>query len=280
MNEHIAVKRKMERERCNEAAGRTVAPLRVGYINAANYWGAPIPPNCALPQDLVHVSVPESGMRKQVKGVAFHVFQGKEEYYKREYERFWVASPAMMWAQMGRYCNVEELAAIGAALTSRDRRRKVTTLQELGKYVEASPKFTGRGKCLAALPYITENTDSPPETSLYGMLNDSGLGRPIANYRVDLDNGVYYLLDMAYPDCMVAFEYQGAYHADVGQMQADAVRINALQEKGWIIILVTAYDLRTPAARQDLIAVARTIVTRQRHLAAFYRSMVTANGSQ
>ena len=50
---------------------------------------------------------------------------------------------------------------------------------------------------------------------------------------------------MAYPDCKVGFEYQGAYHASPEQMRKDAARFNELQHNGWTIIMVTADDLRT-----------------------------------
>lgn len=43
MHEDIVGRRRAERERCNDAARRSKGPLLVGYINAANYYGAPIP---------------------------------------------------------------------------------------------------------------------------------------------------------------------------------------------------------------------------------------------
>nr|WP_226803377.1 hypothetical protein [Bifidobacterium cebidarum] len=281
INENIAARRKIERDRCNEAAQRTRRPLRIGFINAATYWGAPIPKNCSLAPDLVHATVSNASMRSEIQGVSFHVFKGKEEYCKREYERFWVTSPAMTWAQMAKYCSVEELAALGSALMSRHRSRKVTTLDKLKRYLESSPRFVGRNTCLTALPYIVENTDSPPETTLYGTLNDSGLGSPIPNYRIDLGNS-YVIVDMAYPDCKVAFEYQGAYHADTAQMRADMARINKLQMHGWVVILVTADDFRSPEARQHFIDMAKTMVNRQRHLVWSSRlwDFPAANGSQ
>lgn len=282
MQSNIVANRKMERDRCNAAARRTSAPLHVGYLNAVRYWGAPIPGDCDLRDDTVHVSVPESPMRKRVAGVTFHVFRGAESYRKQDYERFWVASPAMTWAQMAGHCGVEDLAAIGSAMLSRDERRKVATLAELREYVENSPRFRGRKNCLAALPYITENTDSPPETQLFKALKDAGLGNPSPNHRVELDRS-YALLDMAYPDCKVAFEYQGYHHAEPDQMMADAARLNRLQVRGWVIVYVTADDFRTTEARRSFMAMARTMVARQRYLAAFcklWQTPVAANRSQ
>ena len=45
----------------------------------------------------------------------------KLDIRKEDYEQFWIASPVMMWAQMAQYSTLEELAAIGASLMSRDK---------------------------------------------------------------------------------------------------------------------------------------------------------------
>ena len=81
---------------------------------------------------------------------------------------------------------------------------------------------------------------------------------------------------MAYPDCKVGFEYQGAYHASPEQMRKDAARFNELQHNGWTIIMVTANDLRTEESRRAFIEMVRDIVNRQRHL----HYWLAANGSQ
>ena len=259
MHEDIVGRRRAERERCNDAARRSKGPLLVGYINAANYYGAPIPRHCTLSVDAVHACVSSANKRRRIKGVVFHVFKGKLDIRKKDYEQFWIASPVMMWAQMAQYSTLEELAAIGASLMSRDKRRRMATRKDFDTYLEISPRFIGRNKCHEALPYMTENTDSPPENTLFGMLKDSGLGCPTANYRVNIGNS-YVILDMAYPDCRVAFEYQGAYHADPAQMRIDAAKRNALQLLGWIVILVTADDLRTADTRHRFIEMAHVVV--------------------
>ena len=188
MHEDIVGRRRAERERCNDAARRSKGPLLVGYINAANYYGAPIPRHCTLSVDAVHACVSSANKRRRIKGVVFHVFKGKLDIRKKDYEHFWIASPVMMWAQMAQYSTLEELAAIGASLMSRDKRRRMATRKDFDTYLEISPRFIGRNKCHEALPYMTENTDSPPENTLFGMLKDSGLGYPTANYRVNIGN--------------------------------------------------------------------------------------------
>ena len=55
---------------------------------------------------------------------------------KKDYEQFWIASPVMMWAQMAQYSTLEELAAIGASLMSRDKRRRMATRKDFDTYLE------------------------------------------------------------------------------------------------------------------------------------------------
>ena len=61
---------------------------------------------------------------------------------------------------------------------SRDKRRRMATRKDFDTYLEISPRFIGRNKCHEALPYMTENTDSPPENTLFGMLKDSAWDAP------------------------------------------------------------------------------------------------------
>lgn len=163
MHEDIVGRRRAERERCNDAARRSKGPLLVGYINAANYYGAPIPRHCTLSVDAVHACVSSANKRRRIKGVVFHVFKGKLDIRKKDYEQFWIASPVMMWAQMAQYSTLEELAAIGASLMSRDKRRRMATRKDFDTYLEISPRFIGRNKCHEALPYMTENTGYRPK---------------------------------------------------------------------------------------------------------------------
>lgn len=55
-------------------------------------------------------------------------------------------------------------------------------------------------------------------------------------------------------------------------MRIDAAKRNALQLLGWIVILVTADDLRTADTRHRFIEMAHVVVSRQRNLADWNRS--------
>src|SRR5215213_4254610 len=50
--------------------------------------------------------------------------------------------------------------------------------------------------------------------------------------------------DFAWPEAKVALEYEGAYHFEDGQIVRDDDRVNRLRAAGWIVIRVSAADLR------------------------------------
>jgi very-short-patch-repair endonuclease len=53
-------------------------------------------------------------------------------------------------------------------------------------------------------------------------------------------------VDFAYPDLKIAIEYDGLWHAEPGQFEKDRKRLNRLSAEGWLVIFVTAADLRHP----------------------------------
>ena len=53
-------------------------------------------------------------------------------------------------------------------------------------------------------------------------------------------------VDFAWPDRMVAMEYDGLWHAEKGQFARDRARLNALREAGWVVVFVTAADMHRP----------------------------------
>ena len=176
MHEDIVGRRRAERERCNDAARRSKGPLLVGYINAANYYGAPIPRHCTLSVDAVHACVSSANKRRRIKGVVFHVFKGKLDIRKKDYEQFWIASPVMMWAQMAQYSTLEELAAIGASLMSRDKRRRMATRKDQTAIVLIQLGFSMFGTTLQS---PTSDNISEASTNIWMWLY-VGLAAPVA----------------------------------------------------------------------------------------------------
>jgi very-short-patch-repair endonuclease len=54
-------------------------------------------------------------------------------------------------------------------------------------------------------------------------------------------------VDFAWPDRLVALEYEGLWHAEASQFAKDRRRLNALRAAGWRVVFVTAADLHRAA---------------------------------
>jgi very-short-patch-repair endonuclease len=78
------------------------------------------------------------------------------------------------------------------------------------------------------------------------VLTRAGLPPLVAQFRVFDDAGFVARVDFAYPDLEVAIEYDGLWHGERRAFLADRARLNRLTAAGWVILHVTADDLRRP----------------------------------
>ena len=77
------------------------------------------------------------------------------------------------------------------------------------------------------------------ETMVLRLILDAGLPRPVLQHRVQCDD-MYFLLDLAWPDKLLAVECEGhAYHQTPTQLAWDEMRRNRLQLKGWTVLTYT-----------------------------------------
>jgi hypothetical protein len=88
--------------------------------------------------------------------------------------------------------------------------------------------------------------ESPQETRLRLLMHRAGLPAPVAQFRIFDQEGFIARVDFAYPDLKIAIEYDGLWHAEPGQFAKDRKRLNRLSEAGWLVIFVTAADLKHP----------------------------------
>lgn len=229
------------------------------HRTAVEYWGSPAPNSTMEPLSL-HVSAQQRDERPHTQGVNAHLWSGPLLTYMED--GFEVVRPEVCWAQMAQHCPLTTLITIAANFTCRDRKRKVSTLDDIIEYATVLKGFHGKRKCMEAIPFLIENTDSPQEALLAEFLIRHGFGKPVANFRVQLEGRACYL-DISYPDLKIAFEYQGAYHANADQMRRDMNKHNELMKRGWQIIYVTVEDFRNPAQLLDII---HGTVVQQHHL--------------
>jgi len=88
--------------------------------------------------------------------------------------------------------------------------------------------------------------ESPQETRLRLLLHRSALPGPGAQYRVQADGRLLARVDFAWPPLRVAMEYEGHWHGEPQQVVRDRERLNRLTGAGWVVVFVTAADLRNP----------------------------------
>ena len=253
--------------RCGLAAECTRKVLIVGYANALRCWGVD-PGDCKLSDDVIHVAAQHQSARSHTRGVAAHVWKASYDVRTIPGARFLVASPQMAWAQIGQYVSLEDLVVVGSTLMCRDSRRRVASRAQFVDYVMNNPRFKGRPQCLKALPFLVENTDSPPEAVLHMLLCQHGIDGLCVNYRIRQRNHRDRFIDIAIPSVKVGIEYQGSYHSDPAQMRSDARRMNNLIALGWIILQATAEDLQSDCARGAFVESVAAQIERRRHMRA------------
>ena len=66
---------------------------------------------------------------------------------------------------------------------------------------------------------------------------------PIPQYEVRVD-GIVSRFDFAWPEAKVALEYEGAYHFEEARSSVTTSACDRLRAAGWIVIRISAADLR------------------------------------
>ncbi len=97
-------------------------------------------------------------------------------------------------------------------------------------------------KLKSALAFYDAGAQSPKETWLRLVVVQDGYPPPQTQLPIHC-GGPYprYYLDMAWPEMMIALEYDGAHHhKDPEQIRHDIERSEKLAEMGWIVIRVVA----------------------------------------
>ncbi len=161
-----------------------------------------------------------------------------------------VTTPVRTIVDMGRYVSAERL---GEMLDDAVRRNLTT-------YREAQLRFAelaGRGRdgvatvreTLASRPEGAAVPDSPLETDVRALLVRAGLPEPVLHQRVECDE-ITYVLDLAWPDQLVAVECDGfRFHRMPGQLDWDDRRRNALGVRGWLVLHTTRGMLRSSSGQ-------------------------------
>lgn len=215
-----------------------------------------VPVSVVFESNELHVTS-RRNTRPRIPGVIGH----REKYVRvRELDGLPVTSVADAWCSLASELALDQLVVLGDMLTTgvRQGRKPVPwcSADQLRAAVKRRKSAHGMGRARDALDLIRPGAESIQETRLRLMLLREGFadlavgvmaldafGRPV------LCDGHPIHPDLADAVLMIATEYEGEHHrTDREQWQRDIRRIRALEAAGWIVIRVTAADLRDPRA--------------------------------
>lgn len=196
--------------------------------------------------DLVHVTVERDPRLSlpRVSGLRVHEVQNLEGVLRAG---LLMTPPERTFLDLAPYCDLVQLVSAGDSLV----RRTDATPEHL---VELAARTIGvRGIRLArdAAALVRPGVDSPMESLLRMVIVLGGLPEPHIGYVIhDSAGGWLATPDLSYPEpeLRIAIEYDGKHHLkDARQWRQDIRRRENLEREGWLVRVITAYDLlQTP----------------------------------
>lgn len=122
----------------------------------------------------------------------------------------------------------------------------------------AGRRERGIRRARAAAGLVDPRAESRPESRLRTVLRLAGI--PLTpQVEVRTSGGAFVArLDLAAEDIRLGVEYHGAWHADRLQVGRDFARLNAVENQGWRVVVVTAEHMRNVTEVVERVAAART----------------------
>lgn len=154
-----------------------------------------------------------------------------------------LTTPERTFVDLAAEIAVPDLVAVGDHLL----RNGLASRASLHEVVERLRGARGIRKARAAVDLLDARAESPQESRLRVLLLRGGLPRPQVNLEIFDDCGVFLARgDLVFETQRVVVEYDGEYHLTREQQRKDAERRLRLNLGGWLIVTLTAADLRHP----------------------------------
>jgi hypothetical protein len=240
---HIAASAELDLETWSRAAHELVAPHGVlaGY-SAAELHGA----SCAPDGAPAEVLLVDGYRRRAVPMLVVHLDTVASSEIT-EWNGVRLTTPERTAADLARWAPTLTEAVVALDALSSTGRFDPEAITEL-----VVPGSRGAARVPRVVELADRLSQSPMETRVRIAIVLAGLPPPVAQHRVVLGSREF-ALDLAYPEVMLAVEYNGADHLRPDRALRDLEREQLLVAAGWRIIrfdAVTAmYYPRTIAAR-------------------------------
>lgn len=210
-------------------------------LSSARHWRLPLPPWQTDESGTVTVGRPAGGGRPERADThGRRVLLPAEHVTTMNGVR--ITTPARTWLDCAAHLPLVHVVAMGDHIL----RHEMATEDDLRDLVAWAPRRRGVVAARTALPLLDRRSESPQESVVRAHIVLFGLPRPVCNLDVFHDGMWLARVDLAWPEALLAVEYDGMGHLDEAQRRRDAWRRNALQRAGWLVITLTADDLRHP----------------------------------
>ncbi len=233
--------------------------MRPGHVfagvTAARRWGLPVAARWTPDEPLV-VGVPAGTTRTRAAGVVAREFDARR-FGVGELDGLPILGPLGTVLMLARDASrIDLVVLIDALITPSEHypdlrlpARPHSTPTELEELAARWRGLHGAAAFRAALEDARVGAESPQETRARLAIVAAGLPEPVVQFEVRVAGERRAVIDLAYPDWMVAIEYEGEHHlTDPTQWAKDIRRQELLESLGWIVIRVTKNDLRNGAA--------------------------------
>jgi hypothetical protein len=210
------------------------AKAAASHLSAAAVFGLPV-----RRFDRVHVVVRRGWLESRIEGICVHEARRAREIVGHRGYR--VTSPARTFVDLADLLALVDLVVVGDAIVRLGLCSPERLCQEA-----ATARTRRRLLARRAAALVRPRVDSPMETRLRLLLVLAGLPEPRTNLDVRADDGLWLARpDLSYPELRIAIEYDGRHPLlDDEQGAHDIGRKEALDRRGWRVIVVTARDLR------------------------------------
>lgn len=211
-------------------------------VSGADHWGLPLPPWIGLSDAHPTVIAVPAGSahpnRRGVKGRRLILPPG----HVTQHRGLAVTTPPRTWLDCASDIPLVHLIAMGDAILHNG----LADERDLRAMVTWAYRRRGVARARQALPLLDRGAESPGESLTRAYLLLDGLPRPHSNVDIFVQGRWVARVDLCWPEQKVIVEYDGAVHLEERQRRRDARRRNDLLADGWLVITVTADDLRHP----------------------------------
>lgn len=230
------------RARCRAAVMAAPVDAVFTHYTAAQLHGLPVPDELLLHMSIEQDELPR--VEPRVKGLVVHRLKKVDRFEVVGGLR--IASPARTFLDLAAFLDLPDLVAYGDAAA-----RRAGVLVDIAEVVASGGGRRGIRLARQALALLDPRAESPMESRLRVVMILAGLPWPSVQFEILDDEGrVIRHIDLAYPEWLIAIEYEGSHHlSSRDQWNRDIHRYEQMEAEGWTIIRVTAEELlRRPEA--------------------------------